>query len=179
MSQSSAHDDEYLREDGSDVPTFPVQTRVDPSRIGEAPDDPDPADDVEEADPYYGVAADAKPIPDAPSDDSSADVQTGESDAPVEYAEDSDEIDELVAATMAEVTEARGELRGRRGLRRGEQRPRADRGRERRRGREHGHLRRAPGPGGELDTLEPSAPPAATATSARTRARASSPPSTR
>jgi transcriptional antiterminator NusG len=159
MNQPSAHDDEYLREDGSDVPTFPVQTRVDPSRIGEAPVDPDPADDVEEADPYHGVAADAKPVPDAPSDDSSADVQTGESDAPVEYAEDSDEIDELVAATMAEVTEAPESFAGAGDYAAVGSDPVQTAVVSDDEAENMGTYVAPPGPGGELDTLEPSAPP--------------------
>jgi len=159
MSQPSAHDDEYLREDGSDVPTFPVQTRVDPSRVGEAPVDPDPADPVDHADPYHGVAADATPIPDAPSGDSSADVQTGESDAPVEYAEDSEEIDELVAATMAEVTESPESFAGAGDYAAVNVDPAQTAVVTDDEAENMGTYVAPPGPGGELDTLEPSAPP--------------------
>src|SRR5918998_1207492 len=105
MSQLPEHDDEYLREDGSDVPTFPVPSTVDEGRIGEPPVDPD-RNLEDEVDPAYGVAADAKGIDLAPSDDSSADLQERESGAPVEYTEESEEVDELVEVTMAETTES-------------------------------------------------------------------------
>jgi transcription termination/antitermination protein NusG len=63
-------------------------------------------DDDADFDPAYGVAADAKGIEPAPSDDSSEDLQDRESEAPVEYAEDSEEVDELVELQMAEATES-------------------------------------------------------------------------
>ncbi len=78
----------------------PVTTRVDPSVVGEAPQNP--PGERPEPDPAPGVAAD-EPVEDHPSPDDRAD---GESDAPVEYAEDSTEVDELVAQTMGEVTES-------------------------------------------------------------------------
>jgi transcriptional antiterminator NusG len=82
---------------------FPVETRTDPSRIGEPPVDAD-RNDPEEIDPLYGVANDAleKGVPDETEREST----TGEADAPVEYAEESDEVDELVAMGMAEATES-------------------------------------------------------------------------
>ena len=103
MSQLPEHDDEYLREDGSSVPTFPVEAHVDPSRVGEPPVDPDPSD-PEPFDPAYGVAADAKE--NLGGDDPEEDLQDAESDSPVEYTEESSEVDELVETAMAEVTES-------------------------------------------------------------------------
>ena len=88
-----------LRDDVTDE-AFPVHRRVDESRIGEQPVDRDPADDA--IDPLPGVADDAGGDQTPPADDS----QIGESDAPVEYAEDSDQVDELVSQAMAEATES-------------------------------------------------------------------------
>jgi transcription termination/antitermination protein NusG len=82
--------------------SFPVQTRVDPSRIGEVPADSDPRDEEFDADP--GVANDA--VEPAAVEETEEESRTGEADAPVEYAEESDEVDELVRMTMAEGTES-------------------------------------------------------------------------
>jgi len=84
---------------GEDVPVFPVETRVDESRIGEPRVNRDPS----EADPLPGVAAgDPKPL----VGDKEEPEQVGEADAPVEYAADSDEVDQMVAQAMAEQIES-------------------------------------------------------------------------
>jgi len=82
-----------------DVPVFPVETRVDESRIGEPRVNRDPS----EVDPLPGVATGApKPL----AGDKEEPEQVGEADAPVEYAADSDEVDQMVAQSMAEQIES-------------------------------------------------------------------------
>jgi transcriptional antiterminator NusG len=81
-----------------DVPVFPVETHVDESRIGE----PRVGHDPSEFDSLPGVAADEP----GPPDSGKEPEQVGEADAPVEYAEDSGEVDQLVAQAMAETTES-------------------------------------------------------------------------
>jgi transcriptional antiterminator NusG len=63
---------------------------------------PDALDDQEGFDDLPGVANDA----DAPAERSDDPLRRGESDAPVEHTEESSEVDELVAQTMAESTES-------------------------------------------------------------------------
>ncbi len=64
---------------------------------------PDAIDAEDEGfDPLPGVANDA----DAPAERSDDPLRRGESDAPVEHTEESSEVDELVAQTMAEATES-------------------------------------------------------------------------
>jgi transcription termination/antitermination protein NusG len=101
---SETPDNELLtRLDGDEAPTFPVQTRTDPARIGEPAVDPDPRDD--QFDPAPGVADDADDElePDETEDDPR---EEAEADSPVEYTEESDEVDELVRSTLAEETES-------------------------------------------------------------------------
>ena len=79
-----------------------VETRHDPSVIGQEPESGEPQT-PEEHDPLPGVADEggSDRVTDSPES-----LRTGESDAPVEYAEDSSEVDELVMSAMAETTEA-------------------------------------------------------------------------
>lgn len=62
----------------------------------------DDEEDQVEPDPASGVADSEVAASDLPD----ADLAEGESDAPVEYAEDSTEVDELVAQTMGQLTES-------------------------------------------------------------------------
>jgi len=144
-------DDTRTDDPGDVVPTFPVQTRVDESRVDEPAADPEGSDD-DEFDPAPGVANDAK----GEADDGEEPEQEGEADAPVESAE----VDALVAQALSEAMESsesyaaegdhpavvtvdpsRGALA-------------SDDEYE-----NMGAMPAPPGADGELDTLEPEAPP--------------------
>ena len=82
----------------------PVETRQDPSVVRTPePRDDDDLQTPEEHDPLPGVADEGgdRPAPDGP-----ASLREGEADAPVDYAEGSTEVDELVASAMAEGAES-------------------------------------------------------------------------
>ncbi len=63
MSQLPRDNDTRTDAPDDDIPVFPVETRVDPSRIGEAPVDPE-GPDAETFDPLPGVANDYGPVED-------------------------------------------------------------------------------------------------------------------
>lgn len=92
-----------LQPGDQDESTFPVRTRVDESRKGEPPVDPE-GPSSEAPDPLPGVAADTPAEPDPA--DMPNESQVGEVDAPVEYTEESDQVDELVAQAMGEASES-------------------------------------------------------------------------
>jgi transcriptional antiterminator NusG len=153
MSQLPRDNDTRTDAPGDDIPVFPVETRIDPSRIGEAPVDPE-GPDGETFDPLPGVANDYGAVEDDEPE------QEGEADAPVEYTEESDEIDELVATTMAETMESPEAYDGT-----DDDHPSVtfDPGRlavaSDYEAENMGTVVAPPGPDGELDTLEPSAAP--------------------
>jgi transcription termination/antitermination protein NusG len=150
-------DDLHTRLEGEDDGvSSPVQTRVDPSRIGEQPVHPEGDDDF---DPLPGVAndGDVKGEPDLHPEPE----QLGEADAPVEYTEESDEVDELVTSAMYEATESPESLEAAEG----DQQP-FSRDPVRRavatdeEAEEMGVYPAPPGPDGEPVAMDPLAPPA-------------------
>jgi len=94
-----------LRDSDDDIPTFPVETRIDESVIGAAPvESEEERAGVADFDDALGVAEDEAPMREGHL--SAEPSASREADAPVEYTEESSEVDELVALAVAEDTES-------------------------------------------------------------------------